>query len=166
MALPGHRDPSVFDRLDGLVIHTPPQVSKRSPADSGQHDRGAWVQPRNGLPPLKPYARAPQDPAEAERDRWAWQTVADIQARLHGEPPQPVDEPWNLPPCAGCGHRMRCACGHRALTDADAPGPRATATPAKAGQPFGVTDCALPAFEPFTPGADWYRELAEEDGAL
>jgi hypothetical protein len=55
MALPGRREPSVFDRLDGWVLHTPPQVTKRAPADSERHAPGAWVQPRNGLPPLKPY---------------------------------------------------------------------------------------------------------------
>jgi hypothetical protein len=70
-----------------------------------------WEEVRNGLPVSKPYARAPQDAAEAERGKWAWRQVAEIQARLRGEPPPPpMTEPWNLPPCPGCGYRMRCGC--------------------------------------------------------
>ena len=95
MALPGHREPSVFDRIDPRewVIQAVPQA-------------------RNGLPEHAPYAWSPPDPAEAERDQWAWQKVAEAQARLRGEPPPaPVSEPWDLRPCAGCGFQMRCACG-------------------------------------------------------
>jgi hypothetical protein len=118
MALPGRREPSVFDRLDGWVIHTPPQVTKQPPLDSAQHAAGAWVQPRNGLPPLRPYVYG--------GDR-ATMTDAEVAER-------------------GAETRAKAARNKKARL-------------------LGVIDCALPAFEPFTPHGEWYREL-DEDGAL
>lgn len=65
---------------------------------------------RNGIPLATPYAHTGDaaDLAAAER---AWQEVADVQARLRGEPPPPpVAEPWAKQPCPGCGYQMRCSC--------------------------------------------------------
>ena len=68
---------------------------------------------RNGTPEHKPYTRecrwdSPPDP----RDVWAWQTVADLQARLRGEPPPgPVGEPWNRDRCHACLYTITCRCG-------------------------------------------------------
>jgi hypothetical protein len=69
--------------------------------------RPIWAHVRNGMPPLRPYRRDDAQLATA-----AWQRVADIQARLRGEPaPAQVHKPWNQRPCPGCGYQMRCTCG-------------------------------------------------------
>lgn len=65
-----------------------------------------WEEVRNGMPATVPYAwNGDRD------DRAAWRRVAEVQARLRGQPaPALTGEPWNLPPCDGCGYRMRCSC--------------------------------------------------------
>ena len=72
------------------------------------HPEPTWAETRNGIPLARPYAHTAAELAAAER---AWQEVADVQARLRGEPPPPpVAEPWAKGTCPGCGYRMRCSC--------------------------------------------------------
>jgi hypothetical protein len=66
--------------------------------------------PRNGRPHPTPYTwRGHHE--DLPRAVWAWQTVANMQAVIRGEPPPPaVTEPWNKPACYWCGYTITCRC--------------------------------------------------------
>lgn len=75
-------------------------------------DGPVFSTPRNDLPEHVPYIYPEEDPEDEASAVTAWQAVADLQARLRGEPPPgPIGQPWNQDPCPGCGYTITCRCG-------------------------------------------------------